>query len=171
MSALSKYIRDINDFPKKGIVFKDITPLLKSAQAFGEVCNIFREQYKDNKIDYVAGIESRGFIIGAALAIQLNAGFIPIRKKGKLPYTTVHQTYELEYGADSIEMHVDAVEKGDRVLLVDDLIATGGTIKAAADMIVATGADLVDIAVLVELKFLNGRKKLGKYPLYSIITY
>ncbi len=171
MSALSKYIRDVVDFPKKGIVFKDLTPLLKNPQSFSEVNRIFYEQYKQNKVDYVAAIESRGFIVGAALALQLNAGFIPIRKKGKLPYKTVSKTYDLEYGTDTIEMHVDAVKKNDRVLLVDDLIATGGTMRAAADMITQQGAELVDIAVIVELAFLEGRKVLKPYPLYSIIQY
>lgn len=171
MSSLSKYIRDINDFPKKGIVFKDITPLLKNSRAFAEVNRILYEQYKQNKIDYVAGIESRGFIIGAALALQLKAGFIPIRKKGKLPYKTLVKSYDLEYGTDTIEMHADAVKKNERVLLVDDLIATGGTLRAAADLITEQGAELVDIAVVVELGFLKGRKALGNYPLYSIIQY
>ncbi|MDX9702252.1 MAG: adenine phosphoribosyltransferase [Candidatus Auribacterota bacterium] len=171
MSVLTKYIRDIKDFPKKGIVFKDITPLLKNPQTFAEVNRILFEQYKQSKIDYVVGIESRGFIIGAALAVQLKAGFIPIRKKGKLPYKTIQKTYDLEYGTDIIEMHVDAVKKNDRVLLVDDLIATGGTLRACAELVASQGAELVDIAVVVELEFLKGRKTLNPYPLYSIIKY
>ncbi|MEW6535440.1 MAG: adenine phosphoribosyltransferase [Candidatus Auribacterota bacterium] len=171
MSSLSDYIRDIPDFPKKGIIFKDITPLLKSHQAFSTVMNTLYELYKNKKIDYVAGIESRGFIIGSALANKLGAGFVPIRKKGKLPYKTISLTYDLEYGSDTIEIHEDAFAPGDRVLLVDDLIATGGTLKAAAELIGKLDANLIDIAVVVELCFLKGRETLGSYPLYSLLTY
>jgi len=166
---LKDFIRDVPDFPKKGIIFKDITPLLKDAQALARVLDIFYERYKDCRIKYIAGIESRGFIIGAALSAKLGVGFIPIRKKGKLPYQTVSETYQLEYGTDVIEMHKDAIEKGDRVLLVDDVLATGGTMLAAAKML--KDAELVDIAVLIELSFLEGRKKINDYPLFSLISY
>ncbi len=169
MKDLRDYIRDIHDFPKQGIIFKDITPLLKEQKAFARVLDIFHERYKDSKIKYVVGIESRGFIIGSALAAKLGVGFIPIRKKGKLPYKTISESYQLEYGTDSIEMHEDAIEKGDRVLLVDDVLATGGTMLAAAKML--KNAELIDIAVLIELTFLEGRKKIEGYPLFSLISY
>lgn len=171
MNKLQSFIRDIPDFPKKGIIFKDITPLLKDPTAFNTVLNTFYELYRDKKVNYIVGIESRGFIFGAALASRLGIGFIPIRKKGKLPYKTVSNTYDLEYGSDTIEMHADALSKKDRVVLVDDLIATGGTLKAAADMIVSMKAELVDIAVLIELSFLKGREKLNKYPMYSLMKF
>ncbi len=171
MDDLTKYIRDIPDFPKPGIIFKDITPLLKSHTAFEKVIDAIYDKYKNKGIDYVAGIESRGFIIGPVLASKLGVGFVPIRKKGKLPYKTVSQSYELEYGTDSIEMHEDALSKGDKVLLVDDLIATGGTLCASAEMIKSVGAELVGIAVIIELTFLNGRDKLADDDLFTVISY
>ena len=171
MQGLKDCIRDIADFPKEGIIFKDITPLLKSPSAFSEAIDMFYERYKDKVIDYVAGIESRGFILGSALALKLNKGFIPIRKKGKLPYKTVSESYDLEYGVDTIEMHADALTQGNRVLLVDDLIATGGTLKASANLITSQNAKVVEIAVIVELEFLKGKDKLNDYPLFSLIKY
>ncbi|MCD6460869.1 adenine phosphoribosyltransferase [bacterium] len=171
MPDIKKYIRDIPDFPKKGIIFKDITPLLKDPAAFSEVIDIFYQRYKDKNIDYIAGIEARGFIVGSALALKLNKGFIPIRKKGKLPYKTVSADYDLEYGIDTIQMHCDALEKGNRVLLVDDLIATGGTLEAAAKMIGQQNADLVEIALIIELEFLKGKDRLTDFPVFSLIKY
>ncbi len=169
--SLANAIRNIPDFPKKGIVFRDITTLLKDPTAFQESVNIFCERYKGKKIDKVVGIESRGFIFGGALAQQLGAGFVPIRKKGKLPSEKVQEEYDLEYGKDTIEMHIDAVSAGDRVLLHDDLLATGGTMEAACRLIESVGGEVVGICFLIELYFLNGRKKLDNYDTYSIIQY
>ena len=171
MPDLKKFIRDIPDFPKEGILFKDITPLLKDPGAFSEVIDILYNRYKDKNLDYVVGIESRGFIIGSALAFKLNKGFIPIRKKGKLPYKTISETYGLEYGVDTIEMHSDALEEGDRVLLVDDLIATGGSLEASANLITGQKAQIVEIALMVELEFLKGRDRLSGYQIFSIMKY
>ncbi|MCB1194948.1 adenine phosphoribosyltransferase [bacterium] len=171
MDALKELIRDIPDFPRKGIVFKDITPLLQDADGFNTVIRELYKRYKNTPIDYVAGIESRGFIIGAALAYKLRTGFTIIRKKGKLPYKTLSARYDLEYGSDELEMHIDAVGGNDRILLVDDLLATGGTLQAVAKMITDTGACIVDIAVVIELTFLNGREKLHPYPVHSLLQY
>jgi adenine phosphoribosyltransferase len=166
---LKKKIRDIPDFPKKCIVFKDITTLLNDASSFQSAIDLLSDRYKDKKIDFVAGIEARGFIIGAALAYKLNAGFIPIRKPGKLPYKTLSMTYELEYGSDQLEIHEDALSPGQRVLVADDLLATGGTIKAAAGLIEKLKGEIVEIAFLIELTFLKGRDKLKKYNTFSLI--
>ena len=171
MEVLKELIRDIPDFPKKGIVFKDITPLLQDADAFNLIINTLHTKYKDKPIDFVAGIESRGFIIGAALAYKLRTGFTIIRKKGKLPAKTISVRYALEYGSDELEMHHDAMGPDDNILLVDDLLATGGTLRAVADMITSTSANLMDIAVVVELEFLNGREKLRGYPVHSLLQY
>jgi len=166
---LKKKIRDIPDFPKKGIVFKDITTLLNDASSFQSAIDLLAGRYKDKKIDFVAGIEARGFIIGAALAYKLNAGFIPIRKPGKLPYKTLNMTYELEYGTDQLEIHEDALHSGQRVLIADDLLATGGTIKAAAELIEKLEGEIVEITFLIELTFLKGRDKLQKYNMFSLV--
>ena len=153
-------IRDIPDFPKKGIVFKDITTLLNNGELFSEVIDYYANKYKN--VDFVCGIESRGFIFGAAIAAKIKKGFVPIRKKGKLPYTTISEKYALEYGFDEIEMHIDAFRdvKNPKVLLIDDLIATGGTAKAAVSLIQKLNADIVAAAFLIELTFLDGAKKL-----------
>lgn len=168
---LEDYIRDIPDFPKPGIVFKDITPLLADATAFRysitQLANVL-DGYTATKI---VGIESRGFVFGAALALELGFGFTPIRKKGKLPYETKSYEYELEYGTDHVEMHVDAVEPGEKVLVVDDLLATGGTFAAAAHLVESAGAEVEAMAVVIELAFLGGRKKLGNRKLHSILSY
>jgi len=155
-------IRDIPDFPKKGIVFKDITTLLNKGELFSEVIDYFADKYKD--IDFVCGIESRGFIFGSAIAYKLKKGFVPIRKKGKLPYTTIAEKYALEYGFDEIEMHIDAFEsiKNPKVLLIDDLIATGGTAEAAVKLIRKAGGEVIAAVFLIELSFLDGREKLEK---------
>ena len=162
-------VRDINDFPKKGIIFKDITPVLQSGKLFSEVIDIFYSQYKKNPPDHIVAIESRGFIFGAALAYRLGCGLVPVRKKGKLPYKTIEESYELEYGTATIEIHEDALKKGDRVVLIDDLLATGGTAVAAIKLIEKLGAEIIGISFLMELEFLKGRTSIGKYPVNSLI--
>ena len=153
-------IRSVNDFPKPGIVFRDITTALKEPEVLREMIDYLCDQFKDVKIDYIAGIESRGFIFGMPMAYKLNAGFVPIRKPNKLPAATYSQEYELEYGTDKIEVHQDAFPQGANVLIVDDLLATGGTAEAACKLVKKTGANLVGIAFLIELEDLNGREKL-----------
>lgn len=165
-------IRDIKDFPKEGIVFKDITTLLNDKEAFGVLMNHLYQKYKEYNLDYIAGIDARGFIFGAALAQMLRVGFVPIRKKGKLPYTTISEKYALEYGVDEIEVHIDAFgsAKGARVLLIDDLIATGGTANAAATLINQTGAKCIEACFVMALTFLDGVEKLKqKTDVYSLI--
>lgn len=165
-------IRDIKDFPKPGIVFKDITTLLNNKEAFKLLMDHLEERYKEFDLDYVAGIDSRGFIFGAALADRLNIGFVPIRKKGKLPGATICEKYELEYGFDEVEIHLDAFhnKQNAKVLMIDDLIATGGTAKAAAKLVLDTKADLVEICFLMNLTFLDGCDKLSELaPVYSIL--
>ncbi len=165
-------IREIPDFPKPGIIFKDITTILNNAEAFKTLQDHLRERYKSYNLDYVAGIDARGFIFGAALARDLGVGFVPIRKKGKLPYTTVSEKYVLEYGIDEVEIHIDAFNTTEnaRVLLIDDLIATGGTANAAADLIGKVGATCVESCFIMGLTFLDGIKKLEeKSPVYSVI--
>jgi len=168
---LNEYIRDIPDFPKKGIIFKDITPLLKDRDAFDAAIKAMAEPYRKAGLTAVAAIESRGFILGAAIALELGIGFIPIRKPGKLPFKSRRQQYSLEYGTDAIEIHEDAVSAGQRILLVDDVIATGGTARAAADLLKSLGADLVGIAFLVELSFLGGVDKLRDEKIFSVLRY
>ena len=165
-------IRDIPDFPQKGIVFKDITTLLNNKEAYGVLMDHLHQRYKGYQLDYVAGIDARGFIFGAALAQMLGLGFVPIRKRGKLPYTTVSEKYALEYGVDEIEVHIDAFgdQKGARVLMIDDLIATGGTANAAAKLIEQTGAHCVEACFIIGLSFLDGQKNLKeKTDVYSLI--
>lgn len=165
-------IRDVVDFPKPGIVFKDITTAIKQPEAFRRIVDFFTEEYKDKKIDYVAGIESRGFIFGAPLAYNLNAGLIVIRKPGKLPAEVESVDYELEYGTDSIEIHKDAIEEGKRVLVIDDLLATGGTAAAACKLVEKTGGEVASVAFVVELAFLEGKAKLpAGTDVVSMITY
>ena len=168
---LKKCIRDIPNFPKEGIIFKDISTLLKDKEAFKTSIDILAKKYKKENIQFVVGIESRGFIFGAPLAYKLGAGFIPIRKKGKLPYKTKSITYSLEYGEDTLEIHEDALRPGSRVLVIDDLLATGGTIKAVTDLLKGFKAKIVGVAFLVELEFLKGKEKLKDLPIYSIIQY
>ncbi len=168
---LNAYIRDVPDFPKKGILFKDITPLLGDAKAFDAAIEGLAAKYRGQGISAIAGIESRGFILGAALALKLGVGFIPIRKPGKLPYKTKKREYSLEYGKDAIEIHEDAVKPGRKVLLVDDVIATGGTARAAADLLKEMGADLVGIAFLIELSFLKGTDRLKGEPVFSLMRF
>lgn len=155
-------IRAVENFPKEGIIFRDITTALKDAETLREIIDYLCEQFKDVKIDYIAGIESRGFIIGMPMAYKLNAGFIPIRKPNKLPAAVLSEEYSLEYGTDKIEIHVDAIEEGANVLIVDDLLATGGTAEAACKLVKKTGGNLVGIAFLIELEALKGREKFEK---------
>ncbi|MDP3791370.1 MAG: adenine phosphoribosyltransferase [Candidatus Omnitrophota bacterium] len=166
---LKKSIRDIPDFPKKGIIFKDITTLLKEARAFKEAVDKIVAQYIDKKIDTVVSVEARGFFFGAAVAYKLGVGLVPVRKKGKLPYKTKAVTYDLEYGTDTLEMHQDAIKRGDRVLVVDDLLATGGTVKAVTELIENSGGIVAGIAFVIELIPLKGREKLKGYEVTSLI--
>jgi len=168
---LKSLIRAVPDFPLEGILFRDVTPLLGDANALREVVAHFTDRYRGAGIDAVAGIESRGFIFGAPLAIELGVGFVPIRKIGKLPAEKIHREYALEYGTATLEMHVDAVRPGQRVLLIDDLLATGGTAGASAALIETLGAEVVAVAFLIELTFLDGRAVLGGRDVYSVIQY
>jgi adenine phosphoribosyltransferase len=171
LEQIKAMVRPIPDFPKPGIMFRDITPLLGDAKTFASVTEVFAEQYRNSEIKKVVSIEARGFIFGAALANAIGAGFVPVRKAGKLPGKARSITYALEYGTDTLEIHEDAIEKGERVLLVDDVLATGGTASAARDLAQFSGAHVVGCAFLIELSFLPGRKKLEPVPVYSIITY
>lgn len=165
-------IRSIEDFPKPGILFRDITTALKDTETLKKMVDFLCENFKDEKIDYVVGLESRGFIFGVPVAYNLNAGFIPIRKPNKLPAKTIKESYELEYGTDTLEMHEDALKSGDRVLIVDDLLATGGTAAAACNLVTKTKADIVGCAFIIELNDLNGRDKLPKHTkIVSMIEY
>ena len=165
-------IRSVENFPKPGIIFRDITTALKDPETLKIMVDYLCDQFKDIKIDYVAGIESRGFIFGMPMAYKMNAGFVPVRKPNKLPAATYSQEYDLEYGTDKIEIHKDAIEKGANVLIVDDLLATGGTAEAACKLIKQTGANLVGIAFLIELEALNGREKLTDAPrVVSMLKY
>lgn len=171
-SWLKSKIRDIPDFPKPGIIFKDLTPLLKDPAAFAFAIDVMAERCRSLKPDFIAGIEARGFIFAPTIAYRLGIGFIPIRKPGKLPYKVEKLEYQLEYGTDCIEVHADAVEKGDRVVLIDDLLATGGTAGAAAKLLSALGADIVGIGFLVDLAFLNGRSRLSKdSDVFALLSY
>ncbi|OGQ07686.1 MAG: adenine phosphoribosyltransferase [Deltaproteobacteria bacterium RIFCSPLOWO2_12_FULL_40_28] len=171
MEKLKKIIRDVPDFPKPGIIFKDITPLLKDPQSFRDIIDAFAEQFKNKGIQKIVGIESRGFMFGAALAYQLGIGFIPVRKKGKLPWKTVSQSYDLEYGTDTVEMHADAVETGECVLVVDDLLATGGTAEAVNLLLKKQKAKVFGFAFVVELEFLKGREKLVHHNILSLVKF
>jgi len=168
---LKRYIRDIPDWPKEGILFRDITPLLLNPKAFAAAIDALCADFTDAGIEYVAAVEARGFIFGSAVAEKLSAGFIPIRKKGKLPWQTESITYDLEYGTDTLEVHRDAVEGGGKVLMVDDLLATGGTMAAACKLIEKIGGTVAGIAFLIELTELQGIRKIAEYKVTSIISY
>jgi adenine phosphoribosyltransferase len=168
---LREHIRSIPDFPKPGILFRDITPLLSDPKAFGYAIEQFEKAFAETKPTAILAAESRGFLFGAPLALALGTSFIPVRKPGKLPYKTRKFSYDLEYGSDALEIHVDAIGPGSRVLLIDDLLATGGTIEACAKLAQEAGAEVVGCGFVVELSFLNGRQKLGNYPITSLITY
>jgi adenine phosphoribosyltransferase len=168
---LSPYIRNIPDFPKPGIQFKDITTLLNNGTAYKQAMDIFIERYKDVPLDVVVGIESRGFVFSSVLAYHMGIGMVPVRKPGKLPADTYQMEYELEYGTNTIEIHRDAFAEGARVLVIDDLLATGGTAAASCALVEKLGGIVHEVAFLIELTFLNGRDKLQKYPTYSVIQY
>jgi len=168
---LAKMIRDVPDFPKEGILFKDITTLIKEPQAFREVIDRLADHYAGQEIDLVVAVEARGYIFGAPIAYKLGAGFVPVRKEGKLPAETVREEYELEYGTDSVEMHRDAIQPGQKVLIVDDLIATGGSAAATARLVERLGGEVVSIAFLIELTFLKGVEKLKDYDVFTMIEY
>ncbi len=168
---LDSKIRTVPDFPKKGIMFKDITTVLKDAEGLTYCVDTLYERYKDKKISKVIGIESRGFIIGTALAYRLGIGFVPIRKPGKLPAEKIRQEYQLEYGTDAMEIHKDAIVKGERVLLHDDVLATGGTMEAACSLVKQLGGEIVGLSFIIELSFLNPRKKFSGYDIYSLVSY
>lgn len=168
---LEAHIRDIPDFPKPGIVFKDITPLLGHPEAFEASIRELATPFRDERIDAVVGIESRGFIFGAVVARELGVGFVPVRKPGKLPADTLSVSYALEYGEDTVEIHRDALSEGQEVLIVDDVLATGGTMAATCELVEKTGARITGVAFLVELGFLNGRNKLNGHAIHSVLTY
>ncbi len=168
---LKTFVRDIPDFPSEGVVFRDITPLLKDANAIKYVENALLQLIDNAKVDKVVGMESRGFFFAPMLAANLNAGFVPVRKPGKLPFTTVRQDYELEYGTDALEMHADAIRKGDKVLVHDDVLATGGTANATCRLIEKMGGEIVQCNFLLELDFLNGKDKLTDYAVKSLLHY
>ena len=168
---IERAIRNVPDFPKPGIQFKDITPVLADARLFAGSIDLLTEKFQPGAVDAVVGIDARGFIFAAAAAKKLNAGFVPVRKKGKLPYQTIEQDYALEYGHATVAMHTDALKPGARVMLIDDLLATGGTSAAAVELVRKLGARILEISFLIELKFLNGRDKLKNYPVRSVVVY
>lgn len=168
---LKKLIREVPDFPKKGILFYDITTLLKDKSGYATLIDQLAEHYIGKQVDLILGMEARGFIFGPALAYRLNAGFVPVRKPGKLPAATARVEYDLEYGSNALEVHNDAIEKGQRVLIVDDLLATGGTAQATAKLATSLGADIAGLGFVVELDFLNGRDKLKPYDVFSLLHY
>ncbi len=168
---IERAIRNVPDFPKPGIQFKDITPVLADARLFSGSIDLLTDGFKPGTVDAVVGIDARGFIFAAAAAVKLGAGFVPVRKKGKLPYQTLEQDYALEYGSATVAVHVDALRRGSRVLLIDDLLATGGTAAAAAALVQRLGAQILEISFLIELSFLKGRDKLQGYPVRSVVTF
>jgi adenine phosphoribosyltransferase len=170
-SLLADLVRDIPDFPKPGVMFKDITPLLGDPAAFSSAVDAIVVSFGRGKVDKVVGIEARGFIIAAPVAYHFNAGFVPLRKAGKLPYDTLSQSYELEYGTETLELHSDAITPQDRVLIVDDVLATGGTAAAACELVERTGATVAGLAFVIELSFLDGAKRISNYDYTSLLSY
>ena len=164
-------VRSIPDWPIKGVIFRDITTLLQDPAAHREICSILYNRYVNENVDKIVGIDARGFLFGSVLAYKLEKGFIPVRKNGKLPYKTISESYTLEYGKETIEIHEDAIDRGDRVVIVDDLIATGGTIAASANLVEKLGGDIIECAFVVELPDLKGREKLGDRKIFSIIEF
>lgn len=170
-AEIAAAVRNIPDFPKAGIQFKDITPVLADARLFAGAIDLLTRDFEPGSIDAVVGIDARGFIFASAAALRLNAGFVPVRKKGKLPYQTHEESYDLEYGSNTVAIHIDALNENTRCILVDDLLATGGTASAAINLIRKTGAEILQVSFLIELAFLNGRSKLHGLPVKSLITY
>jgi len=170
-SLLEKSIRSIPDFPKKGILFRDVTTLVQNKAAFKKSVDLLSKKYRDRGFDKVVGIEARGFIFGAAVAYKIGAGFVPVRKKGKLPFKTISTTYALEYGTDTLEIHQDAIRPGEKVLIIDDLLATGGTVKAVIELVKQLGAKVSGIGFVIELVDLNGKDKFKEYPIYSLVKF
>lgn len=168
---LASFIRNVPDFPVSGVQFKDITTLLQNGPAFKFIVDGWKKRYESERLDAIVGADARGFIFGSALAYAMELPFVLVRKKGKLPHRTVSQTYELEYGTDTLEIHEDALSEGNRVVIVDDLLATGGTMEAAAKLVEKLGAQIVEIAVVVELPLLKGRERLKAYPVHSLVEY
>ena len=164
-------VRSIPDWPIEGVIFRDITTLLQDPKAHREICTIFYDRYANKEIDKIVGIDARGFLFGSVLAYKLDVGFIPIRKKGKLPYKTIGESYSLEYGEETVEIHEDAISTGERVVIIDDLMATGGTIAAAVNLVEKLGGDIIECAFVVELPDLNGKEKLGNKKVFSIIEF
>ncbi|MCD6082988.1 adenine phosphoribosyltransferase [Candidatus Aerophobetes bacterium] len=171
MEELAKKIRNIPDFPKKGILFRDITPLLQDSSSFRRAVDLLSRHYQGKELDLVVSVEARGFILGAPLAYKLGLGFVPVRKPGKLPYKVERTTYELEYGQDTIEIHQDAIRRGDRVLVFDDLLATGGTARGICDLVEKLGGKIAGVCFLIELTSLKGRDKLKEYDVFSLIKF
>src|SRR5512140_2388480 len=171
MDDLKNIIRDVPDFPKKGIIFKDITTLLADAKSFQRMVDLMAHRYVGQRVDKVVGVEARGFIIGAALAYKLGAGIVLVRKPGKLPSETFKKTYDLEYGTDTLEIHTDAIKPGERILIADDLLATGGTMAAVVDMVTSMGGDIVECCFMAELDFLEGRKRLPEGKVFSLLNF
>lgn len=170
-SLLEKSVRNIPDFPKPGILFRDVTTLIQNKAAFKKAVDLLSKKYKGKGFDKVAGVEARGFIFGAAVAYKIGAGFVPVRKKGKLPHKTISTTYELEYGTDTLEIHKDAILPGEKVLVIDDLLATGGTVKAVTELVSQLGGKISGIGFVIELVDLHGKDKLKGYPLYSLVKF
>ena len=171
MEQLRNIIRDVPDFPKKGILFKDITTLLEDAKSYQRMIDLLANRYVGEGIDKVVGVEARGFIVGAALAYKLGAGIVLVRKPGKLPSETLKKTYDLEYGTDTLEIHQDAIKPGERILIADDLLATGGTMSAVVDMVTSMGGEIVECCFMAELDFLHGRKKLPEGKVFSLLNF
>jgi len=171
MMNLKETIRTVPNWPIEGVMFRDITTLTQNSQALREACDIFYERYKDMNIGKIVGIDARGFIFGAVLAYKLGIGFVPVRKKGKLPYKTISATYSLEYGEDTVEMHVDAIKKGERVVIVDDLIATGGTLSAATQLVEQLEGDIVECAIIIDLPDLKGKDKIKDYKVFTLMEF
>lgn len=171
LEKLAAAVRDVPDFPKQGIIFKDITPILAAPELFRASIDLFLERCRGKQIDKIVGIDARGFLFGSTVAYELGVGFVPIRKRGKLPYKTERASYTLEYGEAEMEMHIDAIERGERIVLVDDLLATGGTSASAATLIKKIGGELLEAQFLIELEFLHGRAKLEPTPVVSFLRY
>ncbi|RTY95051.1 adenine phosphoribosyltransferase [Flavobacterium sp. GT3R68] len=169
--SITNYIREVNDFPKPGINFKDITPLLNNPEARKDCLELLVKSLKGKKIDKVVGVESRGFLFGMLLAQELNVGFVPVRKPKKLPYKTISASYALEYGNDTLEIHTDAIQKGEKILIHDDVLATGGTAKAVCELVEQLGGEIVQCNFLMELSFLNGKEKISQYEVYAALVY